>query len=156
MVKLVAVGNRFMKDDGIAIKVVNRLERKLTGKDLEIIIGETDCQGSFYLLNKDDYVLILDALCIGAEPGSVHIFSLEEAVSHSSDFFMQHDMSLLELMKLYNNNFRGCMIGIEIAEIGYDDELSPVLRDKLPEICRDIEKAVNKIILEENINGEEL
>ncbi|MEQ8199655.1 MAG: hydrogenase maturation protease, partial [Clostridiaceae bacterium] len=71
MMKLVAVGNRYMKDDGIAIEVAEILEDRLTDLNLEIIIGETDSQNCFYLLNKDDFVFILDALCIGTEPGSI-------------------------------------------------------------------------------------
>lgn len=149
MVKLVAIGNRFMKDDGIAIEVVNKLKHRLTDQSLDIIIGETDCQSSFYLLNEDDFVLILDALSIGAEPGSIYTISLEDALSQPSNSPMQHDMSLIELMKLYGRKFKGYVIGIEIAEIGFGEELSPVLRDKLPQICLDIEKTIKNIILEE-------
>jgi len=151
MMKLVAVGNRFMKDDGIAIKAAELLENRLVPLGLNIIIGETDCQSCFYLLNRDDFVFILDALYMGEEPGSVHIFSLEEAVSMSMDPFMQHDMSMIELIKLYGNHFRGYMIGIEIGEIGFGDELSPVLEVKLPEICMEIENMIKKIILEETV-----
>lgn len=149
MIKLVAIGNRFMKDDGVAIEVAEILEDRLRNLNIEIIIGETDCQNCFYLLNKEDFVFILDALCIGAEPGSIHIFSLEEAISRPIDSFMQHDMSMIELMKLYGNKFKGYIIGIEIAETGFGDELSPALRDKLPQICQEIENTIKKIIPEE-------
>lgn len=149
MMKLVAVGNRFMKDDGIAIAVAESLENRLSHLGLRILIGETDCQSSYYLLNRDDFVFILDALYMGAEPGSVHVLNLEEVMSQPSDSFMQHDMSMIELMKLYGDHLRGYMIGIEVAEIGFGDELSPVLRDKLPQICLEIENSIKKIILEE-------
>lgn len=149
MVKLVAIGNRFMKDDAIAIKAAEVLEDRLIRQDVHVIIGETDYQNCFYLLNKDDFVFILDALYSGAEPGSVHLARLEDVMSQPSLFSMQHDLSVVELMKLYGSQFKGYLIGIEICEIGFGQELSTVLRDKLPQICRVIECAVKKIISEE-------
>ena len=149
MVKLVAIGNRFMKDDAIAIKAAEILEDRLIRQDIHVIIGETDFQNCFYLLNKDDFVIILDARYSGAEPGSVHLNRLEDVLSQPSLFSMQHDLSMVELMKLYGSQFKGYLIGIEICEIGFGQELSAVLKDKLPQICRGIKCAIKKIISEE-------
>ena len=148
MMKFVAVGNRFMKDDGIGIKVAEELRERLTDLKLDIIIGETDCQSSFYLLNDNDFIIILDAFCIGSEPGSVHIFRIQDALLQPSGSFMQHDMSMIELMKLYNCQFNGYMIGIEVADIGFGDELSPVLKEKFPQICSKIESTIKTILWE--------
>ncbi|KXL52436.1 hydrogenase 1 maturation protease [Anaerotignum neopropionicum] len=149
MIKLVATGNRFMKDDGIAIKIAENLEQSLHQLNIEVIIGETDCQSCFFFINPEDFVFILDAFYEGAEPGSVHLFSLEEVIAQSSASFMQHDMNMIELMKLYKSEWKGCFIGVEIAEIGFGDELSPVLQEKFQEICWEVEKNIKKIIQEE-------
>ncbi|WP_312445693.1 hydrogenase maturation protease [Lacrimispora sp.] len=149
MVKLVAIGNRFMKDDAIAIKAAEALEDRLICQDIQVIIGETDFQSCFYLLDKDDFVFILDALSSGAEPGSVHMFRLEDVMSQPSSFTMHHDLSMVELMKLYGSQFKGYLLGIEIFEIGFGQELSTALREKLPFICRIIECEIKKIIAEE-------
>lgn len=149
MLKIVALGNRFMKDDGIAIEVTKILEDRLINLNLEIIIGETDCQNCFYLLNDDDYVFILDAIYIGAEPGSIHLFNLKDIRLQPSDSFMQHDMSIIEMIKLYDCKFKGYIIGIEVADIGFGDGLSLVLREKLSQICAVVENNIKKIIMEE-------
>lgn len=149
MIKLIAIGNRFMKDDGIAIKIAENLKDKRKDSNFEVIIGETDCENCFYLLKQDDYVLIIDAIYTGSEPGSIHLLSLEEAVAQSSEVTMQHDMSIIELMKLYKSKFKGYLIGVEIAELGFGDELSPALSEKFQNICLAVEKTLNKIILEE-------
>ena len=106
MVKLIAIGNRFMKDDAVAIKAAEILEDRLIRQDIHVIVGETDFQNCFYLLDEDDFVFILDALSSGAEPGSVHLTSLEDVMSQPSLFSMQHDLSMVELMKLYGVNLR--------------------------------------------------
>ncbi|ADL04757.1 hydrogenase maturation protease [Lacrimispora saccharolytica] len=153
MVKLVAIGNRFMKDDAIAIKAAEMLEDRLTQQDVHVIIGETDFQHCFYLLDEDDFILILDALSPREEPGKVHLFSLKDVISQPSLFSMQHDMSMVELMKLYGVQFQGYLIGIEISEIGIGYELSAVLNHKLPQICREIENVIQKILWEETIHA---
>lgn len=149
MLKLVAIGNRFMKDDGIAIEVAKILEDRLISQNLEIIIGETDFQNCFYLLDEDDYVFILDAIYIGAEPGSIHLFNLKDIRLQPSNSFMQHDMSIIEMIKLYDCKFKGYIIGIEVADIGFGDGLSLVLREKLSQICSVVENNIKIIIMEE-------
>lgn len=148
MIKLVSVGNKFMKDDGIAVKVIQELREKLTSIKLDIIIAETDYQNCFYLLNEGDFVIILDAMYTGKEPGSICVFEFEDVLMQHGDFFMQHDMSIVELMRLYNSKFKGCIIGIEISEVCFDDDLSPVLKEKFPQVCLNVESEIKKIILE--------
>lgn len=138
-----------MKDDGIAIKVAENLEQSLHNLNVEVIFGETDCQSSFCLLNQEDFVFILDAFYEGAEPGSIHLFSLKNAMALSSGSLMQHDMSIIDLMKLYKSKWRGYFIGVEIAELDFGDELSSVLQGKFQQICLEVEKNIEKIILEE-------
>ena len=77
--------------------------------------------------------------------------ALDDVMSQPSLFSMQHDLSMVELMKLYRVRFRGYLIGIEISEIGFGHELSAVLRDKLPQICGEVETAIQKILWEETI-----
>lgn len=150
MIKLFAVGNRFMKDDGVALIVAQKLKSEFNNMDLDILIGETDCQSCFYLLNENDFVIILDALCIGAQPGTIHVFRLEEVLSESFNSYMQHDLDIIELMKLYGGKYRGYIIGIEIASIGFGEELSPILQENMDEICVEIKNKILNIILEES------
>lgn len=145
MIKLVSIGNRFMKDDGIAIAVAEYFKEKPADLNIDIVIGETDCLGCFYSLNENDLVIILDAICTGAEPGSIFVFSLKEVMAQASAFCMQHDMSMIELMRLYNRDYKGYFIGIEIADIDFGDELSPVLHEKLPQICSEAERIIKNI-----------
>lgn len=150
MTKLIVVGNRFMKDDGIAIEVMEQLKDKFNPFQIEIIIVETDCTSCFYLLDENDFVIILDAVYTGAEPGSVLVFSLNDVMAKVPAFCMQHDMSIIELMKLYDRNFKGYLIGIEIADIDFDDKLSSVLHEKLPNICSIVERTIKNMVLEES------
>lgn len=149
MIKLVAIGNRFMRDDGVAIKVAEAMEHKLKKYNIEIILGETDCQSCFYAVENEDFVLILDAFYQGLEAGTIHLFPLEEILSQPSGSSMQHDMSLIELMKLHKTNMKGYLIGIEIAELGFSETLSPILQEKFQQLCLEVENIIQKVIGEE-------
>ena len=139
-----------MKDDGIAIKILESIEEKIRSPEVDIIIGETDSQSFFYQLNQEDYVIILDAQYGGVEPGSIQVFSLQEALEQPSGYLMQHDMSIIELMKLYGKSFKGTIIGIEIAEIEPGETLSIILQEKFPSLCSKTEILLKKIISEES------
>lgn len=153
MLRFVAVGNRFMKDDGIAIAVAEALKEKLEEMGLEVIICETDCQRCFYLLDRDDFVMILDALNIGKEPGSVHVLRLQEVLAQSVQISAQHDMNIIDLMRLHNRAYKGYIIGIEVADVEFGNELSPLLSEKFSVICSDIENLIIKILVEEPKNA---
>ena len=138
-----------MKDDGIGLLVAEELEKRFLRRELEIIYGETDSEACFYSLNPDDFILILDAMSSGDRPGSVKIFSLEEIMEQVSNPIMQHDMSFLDMIRLYRFPVRGYLIGIEAAIIVPGCELSTVLKRQFPHICRKTEDIIREILSKE-------
>lgn len=148
MKKLIAIGNRFMTDDGIAITVAENMKQRLEELGYEVIIGETDYRNCFFSLSEQDFIIILDALFTNDEPGIVKIFSFEEVLSSSPNVKNQHEMSLIDFMRLYNRDYKGFLIGIEVADIGYGEKISAVLQDKLTNICSLVE---NILIRTENL-----
>ncbi|NLB37385.1 MAG: hydrogenase maturation protease [Clostridiales bacterium] len=149
MIKLLAIGNWLMTDDAVALEVAGRLSKRLKKMNIDVVFGETDCMSCLLLPEVDDFVIILDAMSTGAEPGSILMLNLEEAATQPFMTFSQHEMSVFELIKVYNINFKGSLIGIEAAQICPGERLSSGLMSKLPEICAKTETAIIRII-EEN------
>ena len=138
-----------MKDDGIGLLVAEELEKRFLSKEVEIIYGETDSEACFYSLNPDDFILILDAMSSGDRPGSVKVFSLEEIMEQVSNPTMQHDMSFLDMIRLYRFPVRVYLIGIEASIIAPGCELSTVLKRQFPHICRKTEDIIREILSKE-------
>lgn len=138
-----------MKDDGIGLLVAEELEKRFLRSELEIIYGETDSEACFYSLNPHDFILILDAMSFGDQPGSVKIFSIEEIMEQVSNPTMQHDMSILDMIRLYRFPVRGYLIGIQAAIITPGCELSTVLKRQFPHICRKTEDIIREILSKE-------
>ncbi|MDW2798855.1 hydrogenase maturation protease [Clostridium boliviensis] len=147
--KLIAVGSRFMKDDGVGLVIAKMLQNRFLYSDVEIIYGETDSESCFYTLNPGDFVLILDAMCSDGNPGTIQVFPLKELMEQESGLFMQHDMSFLDLVRIYRLAIEGYLIGIEAAEIVPGIELSLTLQRQLPDICRKVETIIQNILQEE-------
>lgn len=137
-----------MMDDGIAIAVLENIGSKLGKMGLEVIVGETDIQSCFHQLSEEDSVIILDATYSGGPVGSVYLCKIEEAMEGYGETDFQHDLSLFDLMRLYSKSLNGYFIGIEVAEVGFNCELSDSLKCIFQDICFDVEKIIQKIVEE--------
>lgn len=145
MIKIIAVGNRFMKDDGVSLLIADFLKDKLDYADVEIIMGETDCESCFYSINDTDYIVIIDALYSGSKPGSIHIYNLQEELTKATYLNARHDSSLIDLMKLNRKIYKGLIIGIEAAEVSFGNELSSPLKERFFNICAEVEQTIRLV-----------
>lgn len=135
-----------MKDDGIAIMVLENLRSQLESMGIEVIIGETDFETCFHQLNEDDFIIIVDAVYKGLSVGKIHTDNLHNAITVSGRPNGQHDASILDLMSLYGKSLKGYLIGIEIAEIGIGNKLSEPLKKEFNGICFEIKRIIKKIV----------
>lgn len=153
MLKFIAVGNRLMTDDGVAIAVAENLKIKLEALGFEVIIVETDFQFCFHVLNADDFVIILDAVYFNGNPGNVDVLDLQEASFWHEKLSFQHEISIFDLMKIYSKPLKGYLIGIETAKIDFGIELSDVLMHKFDNICLEVERIIYNFIKHNNCSS---
>ncbi len=149
VIKVIGIGNRLMTDDGIAIAIMGNLKSRLESMGLEVIIGETDFQYCFHHIKEDDFVIILDAICLNSAAGSIYSCSLHKALDSYGETGSQHAMSIFDLMRLYAIPVKGCFIGINAAEIGFGCELSGTLKCNFNRICLEVERLICRIMEEE-------
>lgn len=141
-IKLIAIGNKLMGDDGIALIVADRIKEKIKDMDIEVIIGETDFDYCLDLIDKNDYVIILDSTCFNIDAGSISILPLDSLCQNKS-FFFSHSLSLIDYLFIYKIN--GIFIGIEAENIDFNDKLSSTLNKNLDDICNNVLKIVKNI-----------
>jgi hydrogenase maturation protease len=148
-IKVIALGNVLMKDDGVAIDVARKIEKELSEKNIEVILGETDAQYCISKIKEEDYIFVIDAACYEKAPGEITCISLYDFVSNRKEGF-QHSYSFLDLIKLYYPNIKGKIYGIEVAEVGFGLGLSCTLQNRSDNISKEILKDMEKIFLYEN------
>jgi len=136
---VVGIGNVLLRDEGIGCHVVHAMEG-IPLPDVEIIDGGT-CLDVLQLLEDADKLVIVDAVKGGGTPGQIYRFHLEDITLEQKPFLSLHDVGLVDnlmLMQLWRNIGEAVIIGVEPREINWGLELSPELREKMPQIIETI------------------
>ena len=117
MIKIIGIGNSLMGDDGIALKVIDSIERRIEQLDLEIkcIKAETDFNFALDNIEDGDYLFILDSTLLGLEYGQITQIPLAEVDKYPNNSLSIHNMNLLSLIKHFKIEIRGFVLGIEVG-----------------------------------------
>lgn len=145
-VKLIAMGNVLMKDDGVAIEVTRQIEEELTKKGIEVIYGETDFEYCISNVRDNDYLLVLDAAFLGVTPGTITVVSLKKFRIYNKDY-TQHSYNFLDLLKIYYPYIEGEVLAIEINEVAFGYGLSVILQENLTNIAKDALFKIEEILV---------
>jgi len=141
---VLGIGNVLLRDEGIGCHVVHALEG-IPLPDVKIIDGGT-CPDVLQFLEDADKLVIVDAVKGGGMPGQIYRFHLEDITLEQKPFLSLHDMGLVDnlmLMQLWRNIGKAVIIGVEPGEINWGLELSPELREKMPQIIDAILSELN-------------
>lgn len=139
--KVIAIGNILMEDDGVAIVVIKKLKEKLEKRNIQVIIGETDFDYCISLIKDGDFIFFIDATYYEKNPGEITVVPMENYV-YKKKYYTQHSYSLVDLVKLYFKNIKGYIIGIEIGEVAFNYGLSNILEGKIEHISKEIFKEI--------------
>jgi hydrogenase maturation protease len=139
---IVGVGNVLLKDEGIGVHVVRALQEMSLASpngEVEVIDGGTS-PSAFDSAEGADKLIIVDAARGGGEPGTVYRFAPDGLSEEPKLLTSLHDLGLLDslrMMESVGNPPRDTVIiGVEPAEVDWGLELTPTLRDKLPDVVR--------------------
>lgn len=140
-IKVIAIGNTLMEDDGIGIVILQKLREALIKNNIEVIIGETDFQYCISLIEDGDFIFIIDAVYYNKSPGELTVRSIDE-YTYKKKYYSQHSCNIVDLIKLYYKNIRGYIIGIEIGKISFKFGLSKELEDNINIISKSVLKEI--------------
>lgn len=148
MIKVIAIGNILLSDDGIGIKVINRLRNKIEklSEDIEVTLAGIDYYEFLEELGDDDYLIIVDASYLNNETGQVCKYTLEECDSFLQNTCSDHDINLIKILRSERRKIKGSVITIEIGRIEYSLKISNELRKKFNEICGEVFERIEGII----------
>ena len=136
---VLGMGNLLLRDEGVGIHVIRALQNSPlpTSVDLEIVDGGTS-PDVLHLTHEADKLVIIDAVAGGGEPGSVYRFQVEDITPEGQHIVSLHQIGLIE--SLETMEYMGArpknsvIIGVEPKEIDWGLELSPELREEVPQI----------------------
>ncbi|MGE5653236.1 MAG: hydrogenase maturation protease [Bacillota bacterium] len=138
---LIAVGNRLMTDDAVALAAAERLQPTLEEMGLKVVIAETDLSCAIHQIGPPHRIIVLDAAISGREVGSVWRVPRGEWCAQRSLGLSQHGFGLVEWMRLAEPRVVD-VIGIEVADLGWGFGLSIALQAELERIIADVVRNV--------------
>lgn len=140
-VKVIAIGNVLMEDDGIGIEVLEKIKDKLKDKNIEVIIGETDAEYCISQIEDGDFIFIIDASCSEKPPGTITVVNIKN-YSYKRKYYTQHNYNVVDLIKLYNKSITGFVIEIEVSSVSFNFGLSFELQKKLDQVSSQVLKSI--------------
>lgn len=149
--KLLAMGNVLMGDDGIAVSLATSMENKLREMGVEVIYGETDVGYSISLIQEGDFIIVLDAAETGRDPGTVSCYNIVE-LQEDWKTIDSHNISFLDLVKLYFPKNKGILIAVDIATLEFHYGLSQILIDRFEDITQQILSKIRNFVEHINID----
>jgi hydrogenase maturation protease len=141
-VRVLCLGNPHASDDGAAFAVADALTER------EAIRAGRPGSGLLDLLEGDAPVVLVDATRTGAPAGTVHRLDLAElaGVSQTQPNVSSHGFGPAEALQLGHALGRplprGTFVGVEGERFEPGSELSPAVRQALPELVAAVRQAI--------------
>ena len=143
---VIGLGNPIVSDDGVGLRVVQRVKEILANRD-DVDVTE-DYWGGLRLMERMigyDRAIVIDAICTGAEPGTIHRLTPGSVPTQRSA--SAHDVNLPTALAFgrgvgahlpANDDIR--LIGIEAADVAnVGDQCTPAVEATIP-------RAVDEVI----------
>lgn len=139
---VIGVGNPFRRDDGIGPEIIRRLSER-HNLNCDIYDGGTDGLALLDKLQEYKSAIIIDAVNMSAEPGTVHVFTPEEAIIKiNSDTLSTHGYGIAEVIKLMEElhiKTKLKIIGIQPEDISFGEGLTEKIKSKIQDILDIVE-----------------
>ena len=137
---VLGLGNPLMGDDGFGLAVLGQLKQDWEVDDVQLVDGGTWGMRLLPLIEDSGRLLLLDAIRLGVEPGTVHFLTRDEMPRYLGHKLSPHQIDLKEVLALAE--FRGRLpevavaLGVEPEEVAMSTTLTPVVQAKVEEVTR--------------------
>ncbi|MFQ6101274.1 MAG: hydrogenase maturation protease [Anaerolineae bacterium] len=155
-VLVLGLGNPWRGDDGVGCRVVEELMRRcpelVEGRELppgvQVLDGGSVGLGLLDLMEGWGRVIVVDAAEMGRKPGEFVRFTLADVrLASACDPFSFHDAGLVEVLALADALGRPLpemvIFGVQPAEVGWGEGLSPAVETALPILADAVIEEVN-------------
>ncbi len=142
---IIGIGNPLRGDDGVGPGVIEKMSLQNL-PDCRLVAADVTGLDLVKYFRPDERIIIIDAAEMGAEPGTIRVFSVAD-LEHARFVAMTstHGMGLFETLKLaqavgYNNQI--WIIGVQVQTCSYQ----PGLSDKVERAIERIEEIIKQLL----------
>ena len=135
---VLGVGNSLQIDDGVGVHAVAELMKMQWPEEVEIVDGGVAGLDLIAIVDKREYVIVLDAVDAGHEAGTIFKFTPEDVENQTLHYDSLHQIGLLEtiqMAKLTGSAPKHTIIlGVQPEKVDWGMELTDTIRECLPRL----------------------
>ncbi len=150
-IAVIGLGNSLRRDDGIGVIILESLLNNYKRPDIDYLNFGIASFDLIHRLQDYDTVLLIDGINAELPIGELKIFGLEEATFTGKDSAVSsHQLNLKDIFMLtckLGLKTRIYVAGIQVEDVNFGESLSVTLKDKLPELTRQIDKFIGTMRL---------
>lgn len=139
---IIGVGNVLLKDDGAGVACIEYLEKSgMAPPGVKLVDGATMGLSLLDEIKKYEKVVVVDAVLMGKDPGSIGKFEAAKIISLKSDSnFSLHEIGLAEALKIGDKigfDFSNVVIvGIEPKDVSRGEKLTDIVAEKIQALAK--------------------
>jgi hydrogenase maturation protease len=159
-IAILGVGNILEKDDGVAVYATSYLEKNFTFEpNIDVINGGVEGINLLNLFMEYDYILILDAIEIDDEPGSIYHIPSSELTGYGLNSGGAHEIGVIQcfdILELMGRDIpESSVLGIVPKEIDVHIGLSEIMHNSFDAYINTLIKIIEKQDIKTTKNSEE-
>jgi hydrogenase maturation protease len=148
---VLGLGNPLRGDDGIGPRVIEELNQRVLPRGVQTLDGGTGGLDLLNVLEGWERAIVVDAADMGQEPGQFVRFTADRARLVVSDKgFSFHNAGLAQVLALAQAIGQPMpkmiIFGIQPAELGWGEGLSPVVAAALPDLVDAIQDEIDTLL----------
>lgn len=143
---VLGIGNILMMDDGIGIDLIEQLSKLNRTPHVSFLIGESDIDYCMDQIMNATFVIIVDAVFSGNEPGELTVYPLANLHEYQTLDISAHNFHLFQSLYQQKESIKGYLIGVEPYEIRFHIGLSKTIREKWKTILQDVSQTIDRLI----------
>lgn len=145
--KIIGIGNTLYSDEGVGVQIIPYLEEAIPKSwDIEIVEGTTDGIKLLTPVEAADYLIIIDAINAGKEPGTLITVEDEEIPKYFGVKMSVHQVGMQEVLSAAQLREtlpeKMIMFGVQPENLSLGLELTDTVRKQIPSL---VEKVVQQI-----------
>jgi hydrogenase maturation protease len=144
---ILGIGNILLKDEGVGVHVVKKLEGMPLPDNVEVVDGGTAGLDLTDFIANRKKVIAIDTVKAGEKPGTIYRLTEKNLRTGPKEIMSFHEIDFLDA--LYMSEVMGekpeetIIIGIEPKNMSDGLELSPEIQERIPRIIEIVMKELN-------------
>jgi hydrogenase maturation protease len=133
---VLGIGNIILKDEGIGVRVAERMMQMDLPPDVEVLDGGIKGLDLLYFIEGREKVIVVDAVKAGAPPGTLFRFTDKDLAAKKGVMRSAHGIDFSDVVNI--SNFLGnkpeeiVFLGVEPEDLSAAMDLSPKIQEMVP------------------------